>query len=170
MGSPSIKKVLVYKRTEDETPWHFVVERDVWWHEAVGAASPETQEAQAFEAEHPLFILYTSGSTGRPKGRGTYDRAGYITYASYSHATVFDRASEDDVYACVADVGWITGHTYIVYGPLANGATTLMFESIPTYPDAGPLLGHGRSATAITHLLHGAHGDPRAGCPGRRLM
>jgi acetyl-CoA synthetase len=86
-------------------------------------------------AEDPLFILYTSGSTGTPKGV-VHTCGGYITYASFTHATVFD-LRPDDVYACVADVGWITGHTYIVYGPLANGATTLMFESVPTYPDAG---------------------------------
>lgn len=131
-NAPSVKKVLVYKRTEEEVPW--TEGRDVWWHEAVGAASPE-HEAQAFEAEHPLFILYTSGSTGRPKGV-VHTSGGYLTYASFTHANVFD-LREDDVYACVADVGWITGHTYIVYGPLANGATSLMFESIPTFPDAG---------------------------------
>ncbi|HJK90203.1 MAG TPA: acetate--CoA ligase [Polyangiaceae bacterium LLY-WYZ-15_(1-7)] len=131
-GSPSVKKVLVYKRTEEEVPWD--ASRDVWWHEALGAAEP-THEAEIVEAEHPLFVLYTSGSTGRPKGV-VHTSGGYITYTSYTHATVFD-LREDDVYACVADVGWITGHSYIVYGPLANGATTLMFESIPTYPDAG---------------------------------
>jgi acetyl-CoA synthetase len=87
------------------------------------------------DAEHPLFILYTSGSTGRPKGL-VHTCGGYITYTAYTHRTVFD-LREDDVYACVADVGWITGHSYIVYGPLANGATSLMFESTPVYPDAG---------------------------------
>ena len=131
-ASPSIKKMLVYKRTDENVA--MTAGRDVWWHEAVGGASEEHQ-AEAFEAEHPLFILYTSGSTGRPKGL-VHTSGGYITYASFTHATVFD-LREDDVYACVADVGWITGHTYIVYGPLANGATTLMFESIPTYPDPG---------------------------------
>ncbi|HHH30198.1 MAG TPA: acetate--CoA ligase, partial [Polyangiaceae bacterium] len=131
-GEPHVKKVLVYKRTDEPTPWDD--SRDVWWHDAVGAAS-STHEAVVVEAEHPLFILYTSGSTGRPKGI-VHTSGGYLTYTSYTHATVFD-LREDDVYACVADVGWITGHSYIVYGPLANGATTLMFESIPTYPDAG---------------------------------
>ncbi len=131
-GSPSVKKVLVYKRSDVEVPWN--EGRDVWWHDAVGGASAE-HEPHAFEAEHPLFVLYTSGSTGRPKGV-VHTSGGYLTYTSYTHATVFD-LREDDVYACVADVGWITGHSYIVYGPLANGATTLMFESIPTYPDAG---------------------------------
>ena len=131
-GVSSVKKVLVYKHTDTEVAWNG--DRDVWWHDAVGSASA-THEAGAFEAEHPLFVLYTSGSTGRPKGV-VHTSGGYLTYASFTHGTVFD-LREDDVYACVADVGWITGHTYIVYGPLANGATTLMFESIPTYPDAG---------------------------------
>jgi len=131
-GESGVRHVLVYKRTEEETPWDD--SRDVWWHEAVGGASAE-HDAVIVEAEHPLFILYTSGSTGRPKGV-VHTTGGYITYASYTHGTVFD-LREDDTFACVADVGWITGHTYIVYGPLANGATTLMFESIPTYPDAG---------------------------------
>jgi len=131
-GEKGVKKVLVYKRTGDEVAW--TEGRDVWWHDAVGAASA-THEASAFPAEHPLFILYTSGSTGRPKGL-VHTCGGYITYASYTHFNVFD-VREGDVYACVADVGWVTGHTYIVYGPLANGATTFMFESIPTYPDAG---------------------------------
>jgi acetyl-CoA synthetase len=94
----------------------------------------ESRAAVACNAEDPLFILYTSGSTGRPKGV-VHTTGGYITYASYTHQVVFD-PRRDDIYACVADVGWITGHTYIVYGPLANGVTTLMFESIPTYPDA----------------------------------
>ncbi|MCB9601657.1 MAG: acetate--CoA ligase [Sandaracinus sp.] len=131
-GAPSVKHVLVYQRTDVDVPW--TEGRDVWWHDAVGAASPE-HDAVVVEAEHPLFILYTSGSTGRPKGV-VHTSGGYLTYASYTHGTVFD-LREDDVYACVADVGWITGHSYIVYGPLANGATTTMFESVPTYPDAG---------------------------------
>ncbi|MGE0788094.1 MAG: acetate--CoA ligase [Sandaracinaceae bacterium] len=131
-GSPSVKKVLVLQRTKGAV--EMKDGRDVWWHDAVGAASDQ-HSARAFEAEHPLFILYTSGSTGRPKGV-VHTSGGYLAYVSYTHATVFD-LRPDDVYACVADVGWITGHSYIVYGPLANGATTLMFESIPTYPDAG---------------------------------
>jgi acetyl-CoA synthetase len=106
----------------------------VWWHEAVSTAASECPPA-IVEAEHPLFILYTSGSTGRPKGL-VHTSGGYITYTAYTHRTVFD-LRDDDVYACVADVGWVTGHSYIVYGPLANGATSLMFESTPVYPDAG---------------------------------
>ena len=130
--SPGVEKVLVVRRTGDQVGWQ--EGRDVWWHEAIAAAAPQ-HEAVAVEAEHPLFVLYTSGSTGRPKGL-VHSSGGYLAYTAYTHATVFD-LRESDVYACVADIGWITGHSYIVYGPLANGATTLMFESVPTYPDAG---------------------------------
>ncbi len=129
-GAGTVKKMLVFRRSGADVAWN--EPRDIWWHEAL---QNDTHQAVELEAEHPLFILYTSGSTGRPKGL-VHTCGGYITYASYTHATVFD-LRPDDVYACVADVGWITGHTYIVYGPLANGATTVMFESIPTYPDAG---------------------------------
>jgi len=130
-GEAKVKKMLVVKRTGDDVGW--TEGRDVWWHDAVDSASAE-HDAEIVSAEHPLFVLYTSGSTGRPKGV-VHTSGGYLTYTSYTHATVFD-LRPDDVYACVADVGWITGHSYIVYGPLANGATTLMFESIPTHPDA----------------------------------
>ena len=131
-GEQSVKKVLVVKRTGGDISWQ--AGRDVWWEQSVDKAST-AHEAVACEAEDPLFILYTSGSTGKPKGV-VHTCGGYITYASYTHQVVFDLRS-DDVYACMADVGWITGHSYIVYGPLANGATTLMFESTPLYPDAG---------------------------------
>ncbi|MEM1416199.1 MAG: acetate--CoA ligase [Myxococcota bacterium] len=131
-AAPSVKKVLCVKRTGADVAWD--ADRDVWWSDAVGGASADNQ-AEIVDAEHPLFILYTSGSTGRPKGV-VHTCGGYITYTSYTHQTVFD-VREDDIYGCVADIGWITGHSYIVYGPLANGATTLMFEALPTYPDAG---------------------------------
>ena len=127
-----VEKVLVFRRTGGEVGW--TAGRDHWWHDVVDSASTSC-EAEILNAEDPLFILYTSGSTGKPKGV-VHTCGGYITYTSYTHETVFD-LREEDIYACVADVGWITGHSYIVYGPLANGATTLMFESIPTYPDAG---------------------------------
>ena len=127
-----VKHVVVFKRTDTEV--EFEEGRDVWWHDAVSGVS-DSCEAVECAAEDPLFILYTSGSTGKPKGL-VHTTAGYLTYTSYTHQVVFD-LREDDVYACVADVGWITGHSYIVYGPLANGATTLMFESTPLYPDAG---------------------------------
>lgn len=129
-GSGNVRKVLVYRRTGADIAWHSG--RDIWWHDAL---KNDVHEAEEVDAEHPLFILYTSGSTGRPKGL-VHSCGGYITYASYTHGTVFD-LRPDDVYACVADVGWITGHSYIVYGPLANGATSFMFESTPLYPDAG---------------------------------
>lgn len=130
-GERGVRAVLVVRRTGADVGW---TDRDHWWHEVVDSASPE-HVAPELPAEHPLFVLYTSGSTGRPKGV-VHTTAGYLTWTSYTHQTVFD-LREDDVYACVADVGWITGHSYIVYGPLANGATTLMFESTPLYPDAG---------------------------------
>ncbi len=125
------QKVLVVKRTGGEINWH--EGRDIWWHELQENASDE-HEAQAFDAEHPLFILYTSGSTGQPKGL-QHSSAGYLLYAKHTFENVFDYA-QDDIYCCTADVGWITGHSYIVYGPLAAGATTLIFEGVPTYPDA----------------------------------
>ena len=131
-SAKTVKKVVVYKRTDEKVAW--TEGRDHWWHDVTAKASAK-HEAVVVDAEHPLFILYTSGSTGRPKGL-LHTSGGYITYASYTHGVVFD-PREDDVYACVADVGWITGHSYVVYGPLANGVTTVMFESIPTYPDAG---------------------------------
>jgi acetyl-CoA synthetase len=131
-GERSVKKVLVVRRTGGEIGWTHG--RDVWWHDAVPRAS-DAHEAVACGAEDPLFILYTSGSTGKPKGL-VHTCGGYLTYASYTHQVVFD-LREDDVFGCVADVGWITGHSYIVYGPLANGATSVMFESTPLYPHAG---------------------------------
>lgn len=130
-GEHGVERVLVLRRTGAAVPWQ--AGRDRWWHELV-PAQPAQLEAVPCGAEDPLFILYTSGSTGRPKGL-VHTGGGYLTWASYTHAVVFD-LREDDVYACVADVGWVTGHSYVVYGPLCNGATTLMFESTPLYPDA----------------------------------
>ena len=116
-------------------------------------------------AEDPLFILYTSGSTGKPKGV-LHTTGGYLVYASMTHQYVFDY-HDGDIYWCTADVGWVTGHSYIVYGPLANGATTLMFEGVPNYPDRVALLGGGRQAQG-QHLLHRADRHPRADGRGRR--
>ena len=131
-GEHPVDAVLVYRRTGASIDW--VEGRDHWWHDAV--ENPRSSgHAEIVSAEHPLFILYTSGSTGRPKGV-MHTCGGYITYTAYTHRTVFD-LRRNDIYACMADVGWITGHSYIVYGPLANGATSLMFESTPLYPDAG---------------------------------
>ena len=128
---PNVSTVLTVRRTGAEVAWN--PERDVWYHE-ITATQPATCEPEVMDAEDPSFILYTSGSTGKPKGvqHGT---AGYLLQAAMTHKYVFDY-HDGDIYWCTADVGWITGHTYIVYGPLANGATTLMFEGVPTWPDA----------------------------------
>jgi acetyl-CoA synthetase len=123
---------VVYQRGDGSVPMQDG--RDVWWHDALAAEAP-TCDPEPLDSEDPLFILYTSGSTGKPKGV-LHTQAGYLLFASMTHKYVFD-LREDDIYCCAADVGWITGHSYIVYGPLANGATSVMFESIPTYPDAG---------------------------------
>ena len=127
---PQVDTCIVVKRGGEPVAWDDA--RDVWYHEAVGAASAECA-AEEMEADDPLFILYTSGSTGKPKGV-LHTTGGYLLQAAMTHKTVFDY-KDGEVYWCTADVGWVTGHSYIVYGPLANGATTLMFEGIPTYPD-----------------------------------
>ncbi|MCL5050913.1 acetate--CoA ligase [Aliidiomarina maris] len=127
---PSVTNVLVFKHTDTDVAWNQGL--DVWWHELLGDCDSDCP-AEVMQAEDPLFILYTSGSTGKPKGV-QHTTGGYMVYASMTHEYVFD-LREDDVYWCAADVGWITGHSYIVYGPLANGTTTLMFEGVPTYPD-----------------------------------
>jgi len=127
----SVTSVVVVKCTGGDIAWD--TDRDQWYHELVADQSTECP-AEEMNAEDPLFILYTSGSTGKPKGL-EHTTGGYIVYASMTHKYVFDY-KDGDVYWCTADVGWVTGHSYIVYGPLANGATTLMFEGVPTYPDA----------------------------------
>ncbi|MEO0982482.1 MAG: acetate--CoA ligase [Pseudomonadota bacterium] len=129
--APGVERVLVVKNTEGEVPMKGA--RDVWWHEAA-AGVDDFCEPEPINAEDPLFILYTSGSTGKPKGV-LHTTGGYLVWASMTHEYVFD-LRPDDVYWCTADVGWVTGHSYIVYGPLANGARTLMFEGVPNYPDA----------------------------------
>ena len=125
-----VDHIVVVKRTGGEVKWN---DKDVWYHELVKDASTDFP-CEMFDAENPLFILYTSGSTGKPKGV-LHTSGGYLLYAAMTHKYTFDY-QEGDIYWCTADVGWVTGHSYIVYGPLANGATTLMFEGIPTYPDA----------------------------------
>jgi acetyl-CoA synthetase len=125
-----VDHIVVVKRTGGEVKWN---DKDVWYHELVKDASTDFP-CEMFDAENPLFILYTSGSTGKPKGV-LHTSGGYLLYAAMTHKYTFDY-QEGDIYWCTADVGWVTGHSYIVYGPLANGATTLMFEGIPSYPDA----------------------------------
>ena len=130
-GTDSVQKVIVFRHTDGSVD--FDTKRDLWWHHAVDN-QPTQCEPERMNAEDPLFILYTSGSTGKPKGV-LHTTGGYLVYASYTHEMVFD-LKPDDVYWCTADVGWITGHSYIVYGPLANGATSVMFEGIPSWPNA----------------------------------
>ena len=129
---PNVHTVVTVKRTGGDIGWQ--EGRDIWYADLT-ANQPKACEPEVVESEDPLFILYTSGSTGKPKGV-QHSSAGYLLHAAISHKYVFDY-QDGDIYWCTADVGWITGHSYIVYGPLANGATTLMFEGVPTYPDAG---------------------------------
>ncbi len=132
-GQHNVKNVLVVKRGGNEVT--MVEGRDLWWHEEVAPMSFQ-HEAEAFEAENPLFILYTSGTTGKPKGI-LHTSGGYLTQASFTHKNVFDLHPESDVYWCTADIGWITGHSYVVYGPLANGATQVIYEGTPDSPEPG---------------------------------
>jgi len=127
----TVEHVLVVRRTGGEVSWN--ADRDLWWHDVVDPAAPE-HTPEAFEAEQPLFLLYTSGTTGKPKGI-VHTSGGYLTQAAYTHHYVFDLKAATDVFWCTADVGWVTGHTYAVYGPLANGSTEVIYEGTPDFPD-----------------------------------
>ncbi|ASY26893.1 acetate--CoA ligase [Candidatus Planktophila versatilis] len=132
-GETNVANVLVVKRTGQETAWN--EGRDIWWHDLVNRQNP-THTPAYFDSEHPLFILYTSGTTAKPKGI-FHTTGGYLTQAAYTHKVVFDIKAETDIYWCTADVGWITGHTYMVYGPLINGCTQVIYEGTPDTPHKG---------------------------------
>ena len=133
VGETSVQNVLVVRRTEQDVEW--TEGRDLWWHDALEAAA-DTHEAEAFEAEHPLFILYTSGTTGKPKGI-FHATGGFLVQTAYTSSVVHDIHPESDVYWCTADIGWVTGHSYIVYGPMTLGATQVMYEGTPDTPHQG---------------------------------
>ncbi|MDA9631103.1 acetate--CoA ligase [Candidatus Pelagibacter sp.] len=130
LSCPNVKKCIVVKRTGNDISWHY--DRDVWYHDLIKDVSNNC-EPEEMNAEDPLFILYTSGSTGKPKGV-LHTTGGYMVYTSMTHQYIFNYKSKD-IYWCTADIGWVTGHSYIIYGPLANGATTVIFEGVPNYPD-----------------------------------
>jgi acetyl-CoA synthetase len=131
--TPSVEHVLVVRRTSTDVEW--TDNRDVWWHDVVDGQSDQ-HTPEAFDSEHPLYILYTSGTTGKPKGI-LHTSGGYLAQAAYTHRNVFDVKPESDVYWCTADIGWVTGHSYIVYGPLANGVTEVVYEGTPNTPHEG---------------------------------
>ena len=162
---PSIHTHLVVKRVDDKVQVDWNGETDKWYHEELAKVDADCPPEE-MDAEDPLFILYTSGSTGKPKGV-MHTTGGYLTYVSYTHKLIFDY-HDGDIYWCTADIGWVTGHSYIVYGPLCNGATSVMFEGVPNYPDFGRLLGH-RREIQDQHLLYRADGHPGVG-QGRRFL
>jgi acetyl-CoA synthetase len=155
-GCTTLKKVLVWSRTA--TPVNMIAGRDVSFEDAL-KGQKDVCKAESVGAEHPLFILYTSGSTGKPKGV-QHSTGGYLLWAKLTMEWTFD-IQPKDVFWCTADIGWITGHTYVAYGPLAAGATQVIFEGVPTYPARWPLLANDREAQS-QRVLHCAHRDPLA--------
>ena len=162
--APALETVIVVKATGGDVAMGDG--RDVWYHEAAATVVAPTARPSRWRAEDPLFILYTSGSTGKPKGV-LHTTGGYLLWASLTHELVFDYRP-GQIYWCAADIGWVTGHSYIVYGPLANGATTLMFEGVPNWPDASRIW-QVVDRHQVDRSLHRADRAARADAGGRRL-